>query len=407
MQNNEKSEASLITLFCCPYYGIPLSPDENARVSQFLLANKLDKRKLDKNLLTQLSEANSNSEEQWNKVWNRIKNPTTTGKVPGKVIRMPAIRRLIGAAVIVVAAGIIAYKYIIPTFTNKPGGQNTITSIDIQPGGPKATLLLTDNSSIDLYRRAVGNIANEDGTKISKPDSTQIVYEATAGKIVQKAGTNILNTPRAGIFKVTLPDKTVMYLNAESSVVYPVAFTGPRREVTVSKGEVYFEIAKNSKPFIVRKGDQSIEVLGTKFNINTYNRNNQENIITTLLEGSIQLTKGHEHRILNPREQLIAVSNSENLEVRKDVNTEGVISWKNGYFDFKGARFQDILDELERWYNIKVDIDDISARKLEQSRVTLSKISRNLTLTTFLNILKEKVAFNYVILNTTTIVITK
>jgi len=178
---------------------------------------------------------------------------------------------------------------------------------------------------------------------------------------------HILQTPRAGIYHLTLADGTQAWLNAASSIRYPTSFTGNIREVTVT-GEVYFEVAHNpSKPFQVITGQQSIEVLGTHFNVNSYSPDS--GIQTTLLEGSVAIQHANHREILNPGEQ--ALFKDQHIQI-KAVNLEEVMAWKEGFFDFTEANLEDMMAEFSRWYDLDIQYSAAATKETFTGRIPRS-----------------------------------
>lgn len=141
-----------------------------------------------------------------------------------------------------------------------------------------------------------------------------------------------------------------MFLNAQSSLKYPTSFANTaKREVALS-GEGYFEVAKDKlHPFIVATDKQRVEVLGTHFNISSYP--DEENIRTTLLEGSVKVVSGSSKSLLVPNQQ--ASMGKDGLKVR-EVNVDEVVSWKNGMFAFSDLPLEEIMKKIARWYNVEV-----------------------------------------------------
>jgi transmembrane sensor len=232
-----------------------------------------------------------------------------------------------------------------------------VTITDVAPGGNKATLILADGSSITLDSANTGRLASQGGTKIIKTANGKIEYEqggSATGGVFQ----NTMRVPRGGQYQLTLPDGTKVWLNAASSISYPTAFVGKERSVSVG-GEVYFEVAKKANmPFRVKVGDRTtILVLGTSFNINAYN--DEADIRTTLLEGRVRVQQQLRSRDLAPGQQSvtsgIGVSPPGNaIRVVENVDVDRVMAWKNGYFDFENVRFEEVMRQLQRWYEIDV-----------------------------------------------------
>jgi ferric-dicitrate binding protein FerR (iron transport regulator) len=141
-------------------------------------------------------------------------------------------------------------------------------------------------------------------------------------------------------------------LNSESSIRYPVAFSGNKREIETT-GECYCEIAKDaSRPFIVKIGTMRVEVLGTHFNINSYS---DEGVIkTTLLEGKVKITEGNSAEVLSPGQQGQLQKQTDKLQVISDIDLEQVVAWKNGYFQFNKDDLQTVMRQIARWYDLDV-----------------------------------------------------
>ncbi|MCK7556759.1 FecR domain-containing protein [Chitinophaga sedimenti] len=252
---------------------------------------------------------------------------------------------------------------------------------EVQPGGNKALLTLADGTVIELDSAANGVLALQGGAKVRKLANGQIVYEAGAAA----SGTNTIRTPRGGSYQLTLPDGTQIWLNASSSITYPLNFNG-QREVDIT-GEAYFEVAKDADhPFSVRSGDVKVQVLGTSFNINAYE---DESVMkTTLLNGAIVVqSQGGSSPVLRPGQQ--ARYGGGNITVADNVNTEDVVAWKNGYFQFNEADMPTVMRQLEKWYDVEVVYEgEIPKRSFGGG------MQRSLPLTEVLKILEENnVAF--------------
>jgi ferric-dicitrate binding protein FerR (iron transport regulator) len=145
-----------------------------------------------------------------------------------------------------------------------------------------------------------------------------------------------------------------VWLNAESQIKYPVVFLGDIRRVELT-GEAFFEVAPNkNKPFQVISGDQTIEVLGTSFNVSSYNDDIE--VVTTLLEGKVKInqTFGDKKSILlSPNEQSILNKENGSIENIK-VDPNHFIAWKSGKFYFKQEKLKDITKVLSRWYDVEI-----------------------------------------------------
>lgn len=219
---------------------------------------------------------------------------------------------------------------------------------DILPGGNKAILTLSNGSKIILDDVEKGVLANEAGVLIEKTSEGKITYSFSNNNTATELLYNTIETPVGGQYQVNLPDGSSVWLNSSSSLRFPAVFTGNTRDVEL-QGEGYFEIAKNkAKPFLVKSGNQLIQVLGTHFNVNAYT--DEPTINTTLLEGSIHISELNSKKsvLLKPGEQSIV---DKNIHVVK-VDTLAAIAWKEGYFQFQDADIKTVMRQLGRWYGV-------------------------------------------------------
>ena len=222
---------------------------------------------------------------------------------------------------------------------------------DVAPGNNKAILTLDDGSKIDLDDAKTGILASESNIDIKKTGSGQLEY--TPGtQSVKTVKYNILSTPMGGEYQLVLPDGSKVWLNSGSTLRFPTAFIGSERIVEL-KGEAYFDIAKNPKmPFLVRTNNaMDIKVLGTQFNIMAYD--DEKNINTTLIEGSVEVLKGSGKTMLKPGQEAILNRGSGNIKVAS-ADLEQAIAWKNGYFIFYNENIESIMRKVSRWYNVDV-----------------------------------------------------
>lgn len=227
---------------------------------------------------------------------------------------------------------------------------------DIAPGSNKAVLTLSGGKKITLDTAENASPDLQDGGVIIKSDSGRLTYQQPFD-IKNDAATlqyNTLTTPRGGQFQVMLPDGSKVWLNAVSSLKYPVAFKGNERLVELT-GEGYFEVSKNpSKPFHVKVNGADVKVLGTHFNINAYSDENK--IKATLLEGSVNITVQHNTAILKPGQEA-EWSAASKISVLDDIDTSDAISWKDGMFSFHRSDIKSIMRQVEKWYDVKVQFN--------------------------------------------------
>lgn len=226
------------------------------------------------------------------------------------------------------------------------------TSTGILPGTDRATLTLADGSVVILDTADQESILGQQNVKLINV-AGQITYkvsdQAVTGNEMQF---NKITTPRGGQYKIELQDGTMVWLNAASSLRYPVAFTSNKREVELT-GEGYFEVAHDAaKPFIVNLTDGTrVTVLGTHFNINSYSDENS--IKTTLLQGSVLVKQGERQKELLPGDQ--AETGQNQFKVVHLSNTDQIVAWKNGYFSFNDDNLESIMRQLSQWYNVDID----------------------------------------------------
>lgn len=222
----------------------------------------------------------------------------------------------------------------------------------ITPGRNRAVLTLANGKKLDLDDTRTGMISREGASIVSKTADGKLAYGNSTDAKDQNAMTyNTIETPRGGQYQLTLGDGTVVWLNAGSSLKYPTTFSGRERNVELT-GEAYFQVAKNKdRPFSVAVNGMKVEVLGTHFNIMAYD--NENAIETTLLEGSVKLTKDRHSKMLIPNQQGILNNGASGFQVRS-VNTESVIAWKNGFFKFDNENIETIMRKVARWYDVDV-----------------------------------------------------
>ncbi|MDB5148009.1 MAG: hypothetical protein JWQ57_2029 [Mucilaginibacter sp.] len=282
------------------------------------------------------------------------------------------------ASVIIVASAVaILFRQ-----ASKPAKSNTIAQKnDIRPGRNKAVLTLANGQKITLTDSINGPIAVQSNIKIAKTAKGQIVYELPKGVADTDLAPryNTIEAPTGGQWEVILPDRSRVWLNAKSSLTYPTYFAGNERKVQL-KGEAYFEIAHNAKmPFKVSSREQTVEVLGTHFDIMAYD---DDNIIkTTLLEGSVKISSNGQSRILVPGEQ--AQVSDAGTKVTNEIDLEDVVAWKNGYFKFNDS-LENVMRKISRWYNIEIKY----ANNVDPSLRFGGKISRYKNLSSALKIME-------------------
>jgi ferric-dicitrate binding protein FerR (iron transport regulator) len=190
-----------------------------------------------------------------------------------------------------------------------------------------------------------------------------------------------LRIPRGKQHSLTLPDSSVVRLNAATVFHYPVTFEGSERRVVVEEGEAGFEIMKAAQPFIVRSKGMEIQALGTKFNVNAYG--DKAIVIATLVEGSIRVTYKERSLLLMPGGE-VALSRQGQLQ-HGHATLGNVTAWNKGYFGFENASLPEIMAEIQRWYDVEVVYKD----SLTDQRITIIKWPRSESLYTLLSTIEE------------------
>lgn len=252
---------------------------------------------------------------------------------------------------------------------------------NVVPGGNKAVLTLGDGSQITLDSAGNGAIASQGNMQVIKLNGGQLAYNAVNGpKDARIVSYNTLATPRGGQFQIILPDGTKVWLNAASSLRYPTTFAGTEREVQLI-GEAYFEVAKmNGMPFSVKVKDMEVQVLGTHFNVMAYQ--DETSIRTTLLEGAVRINHDAQLTNLHPGQQAQLRSTGE-MKVLDDVDVEGIVAWKNGYFQFNRESLAGIMRQVSRWYDADIEYEgNVPERQFG------GKIARNSSIDDVLEILE-------------------
>ncbi|NQD71414.1 DUF4974 domain-containing protein [Sphingobacterium shayense] len=270
----------------------------------------------------------------------------------------PAIawRGYAAAAAVAIICGLFYYVRNVPDAKNLSSKSVGVTASDVMPGSNKATLTLADGSEVLLDEQAVGTIAQQAGQMVYKTEDGQIVYQSERSQTgLSKPSFNTITTPRGGQYHVRLPDGTKVWINAASSLTYNTSNTAGERLVEL-KGEGYFEVAPDAnRPFKVITDNQVVEVLGTHFNINSYN--DEPSTKTTLLEGSVKILEKATKRtvVLKPGQQA-SLGKNNRLTVTK-VAAGDAVAWKDGLFRFNHSDIEIVMRQISRWYDVEVEFE--------------------------------------------------
>ncbi|POY37925.1 hypothetical protein C3K47_05205 [Solitalea longa] len=289
-----------------------------------------------------------------------------------------SIGRIAAAAIIILSVGGGIYLY---QHNKKITAEDTKILAEVKPGSNKAILTLANGKRIALEEAKTGLLSNEGGTSVNKTSDGLLKYNDSQNED-SPPSFNKLEIPRGGQYQVVLSDGSKVWLNSASILIYPTSFDTKERKVELI-GEAYFEIAKDkTKPFRVVSKEQTVEVLGTHFNISNYP--DDMSVHTTLLEGSVRVVAKStgSTQILKPGGQINISGNSIQIDQHADI--EEVIAWKNGDFNFKGEDIKSIMRQLSRWYNI-----DVRYEGKVTDEVYYAKISRNKNISEVLKLLEQ------------------
>ena len=257
--------------------------------------------------------------------------------------------------------------------------------VPVQPGKKQAVLTLSSGQQVMLADTIVH--VNENGMVISNFPDKELVYKIMNDTMKTETVYNTVTVPRGGEYKLVLADGTIVWLNSDSHIRYPVTFSGDTRQVEL-EGEAYFEVTKDmEKPFIVRMNAYNVRVIGTQFNVRNYSN---ENLATTLIEGGVQIERKGMVDRLQPGQQAIL----ENNEIRiRTVNVDEQVAWRHGAFGFTQCRLENIMEELARWYDVDIIIETPELKE----KVFYGVIRKYENISTILDMLKKTQNIDYLI----------
>lgn len=332
-------------------------------------------------------------------IWESIEatNSLTLQEAP-VVYQQPATR--IGKRTWILAAAILTgsivgvyalYQLINTNKNTVPANSIPVVTAPVEPGRQRALLTLADNRQINLDTVPAGIIGYQDQMEVSKQKDNEIVYRISDN---HKTGTRVLNnkltTPYGGEYKVTLADGSRVWLNAGSTLRYPAVFNGSDRKVEIT-GEGYFEVAEDkTKPFLVLAKGTEVKVTGTKFNVKAYDSENQ--VTTTLVTGSVAVQNGNTIRNIKQSQQAIVSGDSIRIKSKSKEEIDQVLAWKKGLINLDGESAQSILQQIQRWYNVKAQI---AAGTPETTLTLTGTIEKSIPLANVLELLNanESVVF--------------
>lgn len=316
-------------------------------------------------------------------------------KADAEAPAQPAPLRVIGLwkRIAVAAAFLVMVSIVIfylagnhqPSATSGPVVSTDPKPIEIKAGSHKARLILADRSEVVLDTAANGVVSVQANMRVFKDADGKIAYTvdqpASNYTGAKEVLFNTIAVPRGGFYQLSLADGTLVWLNASSSLRFPVSFVGAERLVEL-EGEGYFEVAKDaSRPFIVRTGEADVKVLGTHFNVSAYTA---ETWKTTLVEGRVEVKNSHDQALLKPGNQAIVDNGAHHFRMLTDADLQEATAWKDGYFQFNEAPVISIMQQVSRWYDVDIEYKD----SLPTSHFN-GRIDRGIPLSGVVNALKQ------------------
>ncbi|WP_288632845.1 FecR family protein [uncultured Butyricimonas sp.] len=281
------------------------------------------------------------TEEEKERGWRQLQQKARSGRSVRKIKWFPYA----AAIVLILSVGGVFYF-----FGDKEQAEILpVAKYEVQLPGSRAVLILPDGRKVDLENEVLrSDLAQSDSLllistrslkyrDIDSPDTTEVFHT--------------LEIPRGGEYLLTLSDGTIIYLNSESTLSFPVKFQGKERKVYLT-GEAYFKVAKNTEhPFVVTAGELEVLVTGTTFGVRAYK--DEKDIQTTLESGQVTVRVEGKSVKLVPNKQVLFNKLTMGVEVR-DVDVDLYLAWADGRLVYDNCPLEKILTDLGRWYNIDV-----------------------------------------------------
>jgi len=229
---------------------------------------------------------------------------------------------------------------------------------------PRDVTLILSNGELRSLKTLASDTIEEKGVVI-RSDSAYLEYRNTMEEQVAEGIVyNELIVPKGGEYRLRLVDGSLVIVNSESKLRYPVSFNGDNREVFLS-GEACFEVTRDSlKPFVVRAEQAAVQVLGTLFNMSAYT--DEDNMEVTLVKGSVQVVTGEERKLLRPNEQWL-LDYQTRQQIIRDVDARSYIAWTSGLFRFDAMPLEQLMLKLSRWFDICYEFGDDSLKEVRYS----------------------------------------
>lgn len=314
----------------------------------------------DEDYIDQLIENDSVIHEKWEEMQSimgkdSMTNNTHKGSPPWRIkgktakqIRFYSWSRGVAACLVLLVLFSIGY-----TFLNRSSKEEPLI-VTVESPSDHISLQLSDGQEINLSN-SEGSI--QSGNIVLENENQTLSFSATelAGHKSDKHNINTLSVPVGMDFRVNLADGTIVWLNSTTEIKFPFKFSSTIREVEVN-GEAYFEVAKDSKrPFIVHLPESDIEVLGTAFNINSYEPDTEK---VALVEGAVKIKTPESITNITPGTELMYIKGKGISQTSFD--SKEILGWQKGIFYFYDAGLPKICNVIPRWFGIDVVLDNPS-----------------------------------------------
>lgn len=288
------------------------------------------------------------------RAWNKV---SVILEVKPKKRIWPLVFKYAAAILLPVILGLTGYW-----FLHNQSSDVVSSFVQIKAGSRNAVLVMGNGESVELSGDSVKNLVENDGTVIQNKDE-ELSYNNSNSSDSRSNLLNTLIVPQGGEYSLVLSDGTRLIVNSMSKLVFPVQFSGNKREITLVEGEAYFEVAKDkSRPFIVTVKGVQVEVLGTSFNIKAYPEDNYS--YTTLVEGKVKLNPCNQPSTVNylePDQQAVFNRASSGIVIQ-DVDAKQIVQWTIGKYSFTNQTLDEIMKTLSRWYDFEYAFDDESLK---------------------------------------------
>lgn len=324
-----------------------ITPDQEQELFQLVSDGAVEKEVVEhiRNLVNQSTIPDH--QVNWEALYLRILESRSQTAVVE--MRRPVKTRWIAgaaAAILVIAAAIAVFRKLHSDVEKRNEQANALQKLS---DSSQVVLTLSDGRRIILDSIVSDKINDAGAATVIHLGNGTLDYDAKNTADIDADVYNTIAVPRGKQYQLLLPDGTHVWLNAASTLRYPLAFRGNTREVFLS-GEAYFSVkASAAKPFFVNTPDVKVQALGTSFNVMAYS---DENVTAaTLFDGSVKV-KAADSAMIKPGEMASVISGG---PVKTTVaDTALVASWRYGEFKFDGLIIEDIMRQLTRWYNIEV-----------------------------------------------------